>query len=137
MRTTIFALICALVGGLAALGIGKATGWVGAGSTTTVFRASPIPLAGAQPAAVGPSAKTPAGNGFDPRPLSTRRPPRETAGRQRLRPAPYLRQPLTRRRHDLRPVRNRRFRRSRPGLGLRRLEVRLHPHELTRAHECG
>src|SRR3954449_13306767 len=67
MRTTTFALICALVGGLAALGIGKATGWVGPGSSTTVFRASPIPLAGAQPAAVGPSAKPLAGNGFDPR----------------------------------------------------------------------
>jgi S1-C subfamily serine protease len=68
MRTTALALICAVVGGLAALGIGKAAGWVGSGSTTTVFRASPIPLAGpAQPAAVGPSAKPLAGNGFDPR----------------------------------------------------------------------
>jgi S1-C subfamily serine protease len=68
MRTTALALLCALIGGLAALGIGKATGWVGSGSTTTVFRASPIPLAGpAQPAAVGPSAKPLAGNGFDPR----------------------------------------------------------------------
>ena len=67
MRTTAFALICAVVGGLAALGIGKTAGWVGSGSTTTVFRASPIPLAGAQPAAVGPSAKPLAGNGFNPR----------------------------------------------------------------------
>src|ERR1051325_3494517 len=67
MRTTAFALICAVIGGLAALGIGRATGWVGSGSTTTVFRASPIPLAGAQPAAVGPSAKPLAGNGFNPR----------------------------------------------------------------------
>src|SRR3954470_23944986 len=81
MRTTIFALICALVGGLAALGIGKATGWVGAGSTTTAFRAPPLPLARApaparasptpppapQPPAVGPSAKPLAGNGFAPR----------------------------------------------------------------------
>jgi S1-C subfamily serine protease len=67
MRTTAFALICAVIGGLVALGIGKATGWVGSGSSTTVFRASPIPLAGAQPAAVGPSAKPLAGNGFDPR----------------------------------------------------------------------
>jgi S1-C subfamily serine protease len=67
MRTTALALICAVVGGLAALGIAKATGWAGSGSTTTVFRASPIPLAGAQPAAVGPSAKPLAGNGFNPR----------------------------------------------------------------------
>jgi 2-alkenal reductase len=67
MRTTALALSCAVLGGLAALGIGAAAGWVGSGSTTTVFRASPIPLAGAQPAAVGPSAKPLAGNGFNPR----------------------------------------------------------------------
>jgi S1-C subfamily serine protease len=67
MRTSVFAVVCALIGGLAALGIGKAAGWVGSGSTTTVFRASPIPLGGAQPAAVGPAAKPLAGNGFNPR----------------------------------------------------------------------
>ena len=55
------------MGGAAALAIGKAAGWVGSGSTTTVFRASPVPLGNpAVPAAVGPSAKPLAGNGFDP-----------------------------------------------------------------------
>jgi S1-C subfamily serine protease len=55
------------MGGAAALAIGKAAGWVDSGSTTTVFRASPVPLGNpAVPAAVGPSAKPLAGNGFDP-----------------------------------------------------------------------
>ncbi len=62
-------IVCALLGGVAALALGKATGWVGGGSTTTVFRASPIPggTGSAAPAAVGPSARPLAGNGFDPR----------------------------------------------------------------------
>jgi S1-C subfamily serine protease len=68
VRSLALALICAVLGGIAALAIGKATGWVGSGSTTTVFRASPVPLGNpAVPAAVGPSAKPLAGNGFDPR----------------------------------------------------------------------
>ncbi len=67
MRSAALALICAVIGGVAALAIGKATGWVGSGSTTTVFRASPIPIGNpASPAAVGPSAKPLAGNGFNP-----------------------------------------------------------------------
>jgi 2-alkenal reductase len=67
VRSAALALICAVIGGIAALAIGKATGWVGSGSSTTVFRASPIPLANpASPAAVGPSAKPLAGNGFNP-----------------------------------------------------------------------
>ena len=63
------AIACALVGGVAALALGKATGWVGTDKTTTVVRASPaLPGSdGAQPAAVGPSAKPLAGNGFTPR----------------------------------------------------------------------
>jgi 2-alkenal reductase len=62
------AVVCALLGGAAALALGKAVGWVGGNKSVTVFRASPV-LAGdsAQPAAVGPSAKPLAGNGFDPR----------------------------------------------------------------------
>jgi S1-C subfamily serine protease len=76
MRTLSIALICALLGGLAALGIGKAAGWVGSGSTTTVFRSSPIPLGGgAAPASVGPSAKPLAGNGFNPRKIYASRSP--------------------------------------------------------------
>jgi 2-alkenal reductase len=68
VRSAALALICAVIGGAAALAIGKAAGWVGTGATTTVFRASPIPLGNsAVPAAVGPSAKPLAGNGFDPR----------------------------------------------------------------------
>jgi 2-alkenal reductase len=62
------AVACTLLGAVAALGIGRATGWVGSGKSVTVFRAAPIlPPGSAQPAAVGPSAKPLAGNGFDPR----------------------------------------------------------------------
>jgi S1-C subfamily serine protease len=56
------------VGGVAALAIGKATGWISQKKTVTVFRASPA-LPEAQPAAAGPSAKPLAGNGFNPRRL--------------------------------------------------------------------
>jgi S1-C subfamily serine protease len=63
------AVACALLGGFAALALGKATDWVGSDKTTTVVRASPVLPAndGAQPAAIGPSAKPLAGNGFTPR----------------------------------------------------------------------
>ena len=59
---------CALLGGLAALGLGKLTGWTGSSSTTTVFRAAPAtgPSGTAVTAAVAPSAKPLAGNGFSP-----------------------------------------------------------------------
>jgi len=60
------AVACALLGGVVALALGKATGWVGGKKTVTVFRSSPV-LPEAQPAAVGPAAKPLAGNGFDPR----------------------------------------------------------------------
>jgi 2-alkenal reductase len=65
----VVAVACALVGGVAALGLGKATGWIGQKKTVTVFRSSPVLPAsdGAQPAAVAPSAKPLAGNGFNPR----------------------------------------------------------------------
>jgi S1-C subfamily serine protease len=49
-----------------ALALGKATGWVGEKKTVTVVRTSPL-LSEAQPAAVSPSAKPLAGNGFNPR----------------------------------------------------------------------
>jgi S1-C subfamily serine protease len=60
------AIVCALVGGFVALALGKATGWVGEEKSVTVFRASPL-QSQAQPAAVAPSAKPLAGNGFNPR----------------------------------------------------------------------
>jgi 2-alkenal reductase len=62
------AVACALLGGVAALAIGKATGWVDNKKTVTVFRGLPLPANdSAQPAAVGPAAKPLAGNGFSPR----------------------------------------------------------------------
>ncbi|HEY6836163.1 MAG TPA: trypsin-like peptidase domain-containing protein [Gaiellaceae bacterium] len=68
------AVACALLGGVAALALGKATGWVGH-KTVTVFRASPLPTPLAEPAAVGPAAKPLAGNGFDPHLIYARRSP--------------------------------------------------------------
>ncbi|HSS81746.1 MAG TPA: trypsin-like peptidase domain-containing protein, partial [Gaiellaceae bacterium] len=62
------AVACALLGGLAAVGLGKLTGWTGSSSTTTVFRAAPAagPSGTAVTAAVAPNAKPLAGNGFNP-----------------------------------------------------------------------
>ena len=68
------AVACALLGALAALALGKATGWVGGKTTVTVFRASPV-LQATEPAAVGPAAKPLAGNGFDPRRIYAHRSP--------------------------------------------------------------
>jgi S1-C subfamily serine protease len=68
------AVACALLGGVAALALGKATGWVSGKKTVTVFRASPV-LPTTEPAAVGPAAKPLAGNGFDPRRIYARRSP--------------------------------------------------------------
>jgi 2-alkenal reductase len=56
------------MGGVVALTLGKATGWVGEKKTVTVVRPSSLlPADQAQPAAVAPSAKPLAGNGFNPR----------------------------------------------------------------------
>jgi S1-C subfamily serine protease len=61
------AVVCALLGGLAALGLGKLTGWTDSSSTTTVVRAAPAtPTATAATAAVAPNAKPLTGNGFNP-----------------------------------------------------------------------
>jgi 2-alkenal reductase len=68
------ALACALAGGFAALAIGELTGWTNGGSTTTVFRSSPV-LPSATPAAVGPVAKPLAGNGFAPSTIYAKRSP--------------------------------------------------------------
>jgi S1-C subfamily serine protease len=70
------AVVCALVGGLAALGLGQLTGWTDSSSTTTVFRATPVlPAATAATAAVAPSAKPLAGNGFSPSAIYANRAP--------------------------------------------------------------
>jgi 2-alkenal reductase len=62
------AVACALLGGVVALALGKATGWVGEKKTVTVVRPSSLlPADQAEPAAVAPSAKPLAGNGFNPR----------------------------------------------------------------------
>jgi 2-alkenal reductase len=80
VRTAPFAAVavaCALLGGLAALGVGKLTGWAGSRSTTTVFRAAPVDgSAGrAAPAAVAPAAKPIVGNSFDPSAIYVNRAP--------------------------------------------------------------
>jgi S1-C subfamily serine protease len=73
----VVAIACALLGGLAALALGKASGWIGNPATTTVFRSAPIlPDTGsAVSAAVGPSAKPLAGNSFNPRRIYSARSP--------------------------------------------------------------
>jgi 2-alkenal reductase len=66
-----------VLGGVAALGVGKLAGWTGSSSTTTVFRAAPLDQAApsATPAAVGPVARPLAGNGFSPSAIYARRSP--------------------------------------------------------------
>jgi S1-C subfamily serine protease len=65
-----------VVGGVVALGVGQLTGWTDSSSTTTVFRASPVPPGPtAAAAAVGPRAKPLAGNGFSPSSIYARRSP--------------------------------------------------------------
>ena len=61
------------MGGVAALAIGKATGWTGSSSTSTVFRAAPIQQPAAAPAAVRSNAKPLVGNGFSPSAIYARR----------------------------------------------------------------
>jgi S1-C subfamily serine protease len=80
VRTAPFAAVavaCALLGGLAALGLGKLTGWTDSSSTTTVFRSAPVtgPTATAATAAVAPSAKPLAGNAFSPSAIYRNRAP--------------------------------------------------------------
>ena len=71
----VVAVVCAVLGGLAALGIGALTGWTGSGSTTTVFQAAPAtaPAGIAATAAVAPNAKPLTGNGFRPSAIYARR----------------------------------------------------------------
>jgi S1-C subfamily serine protease len=71
------AVACALLGGVAALGLGKLTGWTDSGSTTTVVRAAPIDESGvsAATAAERSTAKPLAGNGFSPSAIYAHRSP--------------------------------------------------------------
>jgi 2-alkenal reductase len=71
----VVAVVCAVLGGLAALGIGQLTGWAGSSSTTTVFQASPTstPAGTAATAAVAPNAKPLTGNSFSPRAIYSNR----------------------------------------------------------------
>ena len=76
MRTAPLAAIavaCALLGGIAALALGKATGWLDNGSTTTVFRSAPLPQGAAAPVSAGAAGKPLAGNGFNPARIYARR----------------------------------------------------------------
>jgi 2-alkenal reductase len=80
LRTAPFAAVavgCALLGGVAALGVGKLTGWTDSSSTTTVFRAAPFDQStgSAATAAVGPAAKPLSGNGFSPNSIYAHRSP--------------------------------------------------------------
>ena len=80
MRTGPFAAVavaCALLGGIAALGVGKLTGWTDSSSTTSVFRAAPVDQStgSAATAAVGPAAKPLSGNGFSPSTIYSHRSP--------------------------------------------------------------
>jgi len=69
------AVACALLGGVAALALGKATGWLD-GSTTTIFRSVPAPSGStAAPVAVGAAGKPLSGNGFDPQRIYASRSP--------------------------------------------------------------
>ncbi len=68
------AIACALLGGVTALALGKATGWLDGGSTTTIFRSAPSQVTAA-PVAVGSAGKPLAGNGFDPARIYARRSP--------------------------------------------------------------
>ena len=65
------AIVAAVLGGLAVLGVGKATGWLGGGTTKTVFVGQPP--AGAGEAAPVVVAKPLAGNGFQPAQIFARR----------------------------------------------------------------
>ena len=65
-----------MLGGVVALAVGHLTGWTDSSSSTTVFRSTPAtPVPAAATAAVRPSAKPLAGNGFSPSTIYARRSP--------------------------------------------------------------
>ena len=68
------AVVCALLGGISALAIGKATGWVDASTQTVVVPATPADSSPASQALdTGASGKPLSGNGFDPAKIYRRR----------------------------------------------------------------
>ena len=113
----VVAVVCAVLGGLAALGIGELTGWTGSSSTTTVFRSAPVAAAPgtAATAAVAPTAKPLAGNGFSPSAIYANRAAGVVTIVSVFGSDPRDRLPGA-------------------GLRLRRLAEGLHPHELARDH---
>src|SRR5438270_13846154 len=69
----VVALVAAALGAGAALGIGRATGWVGSGHARTILLSTPQPSGAVTTASARPSAKPLLGNGFDPALLYRRR----------------------------------------------------------------
>src|SRR5918912_474070 len=68
------ALLCACLGAVVALAVGRGAGWIGDGSTDTVAVPSPAqPRPVSAQTSVGSSAKPLIGNGFDPAKLYSRR----------------------------------------------------------------
>jgi 2-alkenal reductase len=73
-RLATIALLCAGLGAIAALAIGRSAGWIGNGSTDTVFVPSPsVPRAVSAQTILRSAAKPLPGNGFDPARLYQRR----------------------------------------------------------------
>ena len=73
-RLATIALLCAGLGAVAALAIGRSAGWIGNGSTDTVFVPSPSqPRAVSAQTILRSAAKPLPGNGFDPARLYQRR----------------------------------------------------------------
>src|SRR4029453_11830605 len=69
----VIAVVCALLGGSAALAIAKTTGWFEAGGTDTGFLPQPAPSAAANRADTSGAGKPLAGNDFDPAEIYRRR----------------------------------------------------------------
>jgi 2-alkenal reductase len=73
-RLATIALLCAGLGAIAALAIGRSAGWIGNGSTDTVFVPPPsVPRAVSAQTILRSAAKPLPGNGFDPARLYQRR----------------------------------------------------------------
>ena len=69
----VIAVVCALLGGSAALAIAKSTGWFDAGQTDTVVLTQPAPSAASNRVDTSGAGKPLAGNDFDPAQIYRRR----------------------------------------------------------------
>ena len=69
----VIAVVCALLGGSAALAIAKSTGWFDAGQTDTVVITQPAPSAASNRVDTSGAGKPLAGNDFDPAQIYRRR----------------------------------------------------------------